>query len=136
VRTAAIVVGFLTMGMTGLLIGRTVSGIVFAYFSLSLAASMTGSRRMAAVAAAWRSFVAVMAMSVVLLVLPHPAWSALGWSSLLLHTAGRLVVSAVLYIGIHILLWRATGCPEGAERLIVKLVSRLLAKRSFGSGGI
>jgi peptidoglycan biosynthesis protein MviN/MurJ (putative lipid II flippase) len=136
VRTAAIVVGFLTMGITGLLIGRTISGIVFAIFSLSLAARITGSHPMAALAAAWRSFVAVLAMSVVLMVLPHPPWSTLGWSAMLLYTAGHAIAGAAIYLALHILLWRAAGCPAGAERLIVKQVSRLLARRSPGAGGI
>jgi PST family polysaccharide transporter len=111
VRTAAIVAGFWAMGLTGLLLGRTVSGIVFAFYSLSLAARLTGGSVWTPFAAAWRSFIAVAVMSAALLLTPQPLWSSLGFWALLGQVLTRVLLGGAAYCGVHYALWLFAGKP-------------------------
>jgi PST family polysaccharide transporter len=128
VRTAAIVVGFWMMGLTGLLLGRTVSGTIFAFFSLSLAARLTGGSVWAPFGAAWRSFLAVAAMAAALLLTPQPAWVALGFWALLAQVAAHVLLGGVIYCAVHYGAWLVAGRPDGAERLLGRQIVRLAGR--------
>jgi O-antigen/teichoic acid export membrane protein len=133
VRTAAIIVGFWAMGLTGLLLGRTVSGIVFAFFSLSLAARLTGGSVWEPFGAAWRSFLAVAAMAAALLLAPQPAWAALGFWALMAQAMVRIVAGGIIYCAVHYGAWLFAGRPNGAERLLGRQIGRLTGRLRWAS---
>ena len=83
-------------------------------------------------AATWRSGVAVFAMAATVLVIRN-AWPNGGGFIL---RVGELVTligaGAVVYLSVHLLLWRVSGRPEGPEHRILSLVLPRLRRTPLG----
>ena len=85
------------------------------------------SRRLASVL--WRPFVAVMAMSAVVLLIGHELGPASSFSGALARLVVEVAFGALTYVATVISLWLLSGRPEGAESWILGLLRERLARR-------
>lgn len=113
VRTGLMFAGFYMGGYPGIIYARMLSGSFFLIYGLTLAAHITGSRWFDPLAASWRSFASVAVMWCVLYALPA--------EDTLVALGSRILLGGALYIGTHLLLWKLSGLPEGAESKLLEL---------------
>jgi O-antigen/teichoic acid export membrane protein len=128
IRTGLLFAGFMAGGFIGLLVGRTLAGVIYISYNLALAATLTGGRFVDPLLAGARSLAALGVMVGGVLLLPTREFASLGISTLALDIAGRAALGALLYTGTHYALWRAAGRPEGAETRILAQLGRVRAR--------
>lgn len=132
VRTALMFGGFYLSGYYGIIYARMVSGTFFYIYGLMLAASITKSHWYDPIIASWRSFAAVAVMIGSLLLFPDQVsvWGIDPQSQGIMIAAlvAKVVVGALAYCGTHIILWKASGYPDGAERTLLRQIERVLSK--------
>jgi PST family polysaccharide transporter len=124
--TAVMTAGYFLGGFIGVVYGRTMSGLVSLVYSMALAASITQGSMFDPIKASWRSFTSVGAMWVVLMALPQTLPHHVGPLAIALLL--KVLAGAMIYLGMHLLLWRLCGMPEEAEFHLIRQISRLVVK--------
>jgi O-antigen/teichoic acid export membrane protein len=131
VRVALMFGGFYLGGYVGIIYSRVISGTFFLLYGLALAAAITGGHWYDPIVASWRSFAAVAVMYAGLAWLPFADAWRLGVAGLAAVLGAKILLGAVLYVGVHGALWWACGRPDGAERRLLQQAARLLRKMNF-----
>lgn len=134
VRGTLMFVGYHLGGFFGIIYARIASGTFFLIYELNLAAAITGGRSTDSVVAGWRSLLSVACMWPVLLLLPG-APGAIDYPRLVLLLGAKVALGAAIYVGVHALLWRLAGRPEGPESRLIHEATSVL-RRVVGSGRI
>jgi O-antigen/teichoic acid export membrane protein len=79
--------------------------------------------------AVWRSFIALSAMVLVVGILSAGFTDADNAQSLPIILASEIIAGALVYIGIHLWLWRLCGCPDGSERLVWNALAAKIGRK-------
>ncbi len=126
VRPTLFVIGALSGGLPGAVIGYVLSGVLLAVMDMSIGSRVVQSRSIAYLRAVWRSVVALLLMTLIVL-----AWNSLatwttGWNELDLaaRLLGAMLVGGITYGITHFLLWVGTGRPDGNETRLVQMLWR------------
>jgi PST family polysaccharide transporter len=109
----------------GIILGRAVAGIIYPTYNLAIGASLTGTRVLQPLLAAWRSFAAAASMAAVLWPFRHQDWAAMTWPTLAATVTGLAAFGALTYVSTHLLLWQVAGRPQGAETRILSLLAQI-----------
>ncbi|WEK44118.1 MAG: lipopolysaccharide biosynthesis protein [Candidatus Sphingomonas colombiensis] len=129
VKLAALWVGVMHFGLTGLLAGWTVSSLFYLFLTLQLVAGRFSIPLFSPFLLAWRSFTATGAM--IAAVLAFDATLALPAGSGFVNNLAMLVakgaIGGLTYAVTHALLWRASGRPPGFERFLIDFVAHTKA---------
>jgi hypothetical protein len=127
-RTGLVVGGWFLGGYMGIILGRAASGIIYPAYNLALGASLTGTRALQPLLAAWRSFAAAATMAAAILPFHGQDWGAMSWPTLAATLAGLVALGGSVYAATHLLLWLLSGRPAGAEQRILSLVAQVTRK--------
>jgi O-antigen/teichoic acid export membrane protein len=127
-RTGLVVGGWFLGGYMGIILGRAVAGIIYPAYNLALGASLTGTRVLQPLLAAWRSFAAAATMAAAILPFLGQDWGAMSWPTLAATLAGLVALGGGVYAAAHLLFWLAAGRPQGAESRILGIVSQALRR--------
>ncbi|MGC1304238.1 MAG: lipopolysaccharide biosynthesis protein [Caulobacteraceae bacterium] len=128
VRVTLLVIGFTLGGFMGVIYARVLSGTFYLLYGLGLAGRLTGTPYLSPVLRSWRSVVSGAAMAALLYALPQyhgPEGKAL---ALIAVVAGKAALGALVYLGVHTLLWWLARRPEGFESLVVKQAQKIGGK--------
>lgn len=129
IRSCLMVIGFYFGGYYGILYARLISGIWILLYELALAAHFTSSKTLDPLFASWRSIVSAISMWLFLSSLPiHYSNSSLPIVAAALLTS--IFLGAGVYLIVHFVLWRISGYPDGAERILIAQIARIKYKLS------
>jgi lipopolysaccharide exporter len=128
VRVSLMFAGFYMGGFIGVIYARMISGGFFLLYGLWLGAKFVGGRMFDPIIVSWRSMVSVVIMWLVIEVMKVPNHeihnlSAIQQVGIL---AIKVCVSASVYAGVHLVLWRIMGLPQGAESRLINQGKRML----------
>jgi O-antigen/teichoic acid export membrane protein len=136
IRVPLIIVGLLLGGFAGVVYARVLSGLIGIGFNMDIARRLTGLDFRAQLSAPSRSIGSVGVMAFVLFGLDFLMPPVLEPWPLALGIAGRIMIGALTYIGMHALLWRLVGCPSGVETDIIHFARKALRKMGNRREGI
>ena len=117
VRLPLIVIGMVSGGLIGLLIGRAIAGFVGAVFvDMALVSRLLGLNIIAQLRTNVRCFVATGVMIIACVLVDHNVAATTGTASLALKLAGMMTVGVLSYLSATWACWRIAGRPKGPER--------------------
>ena len=126
IRVSCIVVGILTYGLTGLLIGMLLASFVLLCINVSLVRLFIGVSAWRQCANVARSLAAGALMWGVVFWMARFVPTSGPWDARAASVATLVGVGAVVYGGTHLLLWRLNGCPNGVEQKLFAMASGFL----------
>lgn len=132
VRAGFMFVGYRLGGFRGIIWARAGSSILQLIYNLFLVQKLIGAPVLGPlVGGGWRSLISAAAMWSTIVMLPLPAAHSADDLHLILNLAAQVGTGAVVYVGLHTLLWVLSGSPQdGAEhRLLTQ--ARGLTSRFF-----
>ncbi len=118
-----ILVGLAQFGLVGAAIGRAGGMTLLALVTLGIGARLVQQSMLNLLMIPWRSYVACAVMAAVVLA-ADAAWTSVLPNAAVLPTLVGAATGAVVYSGTLILLWTASGRPEGFEKIILGRVVR------------
>lgn len=128
-RLPIIAVALLAYGITGLVLARLVTGLIYINLNLVMVKRILGLSVIRQILPCWRSIIsAAMMASVVLASLRSISFDndiVIG----VLFLIALIVIGALTYITTHLALWLLSGRPAGAESYILNLVCDFIRKR-------
>jgi len=127
-RSSLMVAGFLLGGFMGIVYARFITGIVNVFYSLFLVTRITGAPALGPLKASWRSLIAAAVMWAALTQLPFPDISHFSAPLMAGWLIVKIAIGAIIYIGLHLLLWHAAGRPEGTETRMLSQGNRVVVK--------
>ncbi|CAN7748914.1 lipopolysaccharide biosynthesis protein [Caballeronia sp. LjRoot31] len=128
VRVSLMFVGFYMGGFLGIIYARMISGGFFLLYGLWLGANLVNGRMFDPLIASWRSMVsvAIMWLAIEVMKTPNHELQNLSTFQQIGLLAIKICVGASLYVAVHLLLWRVTGLPQGAESRLINQGKRIL----------
>lgn len=128
-RLPVIITAIMVWGLTGLIYARVATGLTAAVMNMMLVRRFTGLRLRTQLSANLRSLaaVALMAAGVSAVSRVFHADPA-GLPGLVGQAVALAATGALLYIGTVLVLWRFAGCPQGPERELITLATKVMAK--------
>ncbi|MCW3476926.1 lipopolysaccharide biosynthesis protein [Limobrevibacterium gyesilva] len=115
VRVPAALYGGYVAGAIGAVYGMAVTAVIGAFFWLGASLTIIEVPAMALWRVVWRTCAACTVMVLVLLPLRRLWPVGQGYPLLALQLLVFTLLGAVVHVGVQLLLWRASGSPEGAE---------------------
>jgi len=126
VRTPAFIAATLAYGLKGAAATVAACGVLFIALNLTLYAQVSGDGAWRPVWRARRSFLASAAMAAA--VLAMRAAGVIEPLAPLFRIIAEIAAGVGVYVGVHALLWRLEGLPEGVERSMIDLGRPLLRR--------
>jgi len=126
VRVPMIFAGLYFYGLYGLLVARVASGVLESAVNMYMVNSLIGISPWEQLRVTWRSLLSGIGMTAVVVAVGWmlPASHEFGMSALSL--ASMVLSGAIVYCGLHLILWQVSGRPAlGLETEIVGYVRRL-----------
>jgi PST family polysaccharide transporter len=127
-RSSVMIAGFVLDGFMGIIYARFITGIGNFIFNSFLVSRLTGAGVLEPVTASWRSFIAAAGMWAVLTQLPYPDVLKLSILPLGAWLIAKIGIGAITYIGLHFLLWVASGRRDGVETRLLGQASRVMGR--------
>lgn len=126
-----VMVGAIEGGAVGVasalvLYALAVTVMIVGYTLRTLALSIT-----TLMAGVWRTFAAVAAMLLAVIAIEQWFGPGAGIAQALAKLIGLSIAGAMVYISIHLALWRISGSPEGPERDVLNMLPPLHASRAL-----
>jgi O-antigen/teichoic acid export membrane protein len=129
IRLPMMIAGVLAYGMIGLLVARSLAGLINLVLLLRLGAHAIADHWFRAVLAGWRSLVAGAAMVLAVVALQRFALTAADNEiGAIVNLAWSATLGAALYVGTHAALWWASGKPDGFESFALALAQKTLGR--------
>ena len=126
-RTPLLVIAAIMGGFSGAVLAVTAGEAIRTLMNLSLYRRLSGDRVLSLLWSLRRSFVAVALMSVVVSILANPVASVT--DVIVIQLITKTIVGAAVFYGVTIVLWRAAGMPDGAEKVALERVKAVLRPR-------
>jgi O-antigen/teichoic acid export membrane protein len=119
-------------GAAGAAAGTAFSNLTVMLFDAVLVIYLLDLRWTKFVSAVWRTIVAVLVMCLVVTWLKGVMTTSTTVKSLLANLLLSALVGAITYIVVHLLLWRLSGSPGGAESILVRFIRQALSRYTIG----
>lgn len=128
VQLPLMALGAWTIGLVGILAARIAATLFNIALGLQLASRFTGDPFWRTLSVAWRSFAATLVMALGVLALDAALPAANGLVAALMDLAAKVLVGAALFSTAHFTLWWRVGRPDGVERTMLDLLTRVLGR--------
>ena len=127
-RVVAAIAGGWLDGAMGAVFGMVATAIFGAVFWFAATLPLVGVGAGALCRSIWRSVVAGATMVLALLALARVWPLAQDAGGLAIQLLGFSALGAVTHVGVLLLLWRVSGCPDGAEAKAIAIAAQMLAR--------
>jgi O-antigen/teichoic acid export membrane protein len=131
IKVPLVILGALKYGFMGVVVARYISESISVLYSMHVVRSLVGLSIRRQLIGAWRSFLGVAAMAVVV----YLTSGVLSETGSLIELASGLVavalVAGVTYCASLWFLWNAAGCPAGLEGMVSSFISDLRTRIGF-----
>jgi len=128
VRAGFMFLGYRLGGFLGVVWARAGCSVLQLIYNLLLVQRLIGAPALGQLVAGWRSMISATAMWFAIIKLPLPPAHSADVLQLILNLAAQVAAGAVVYIGLHTLLWALCGSPEGAEQRLLGQARRLTSR--------
>lgn len=128
IRPAFLFAGLYYYGLWGALGGRAAAAAVMVCINIGLMRRVLDRPYARILTAGWRSWISAAAMIVAVLAVKN----SLPWPDTtfpIFALAGEMIVGAIVYISVHLALWRLAGRPDGFETMALDMTKRTLFRR-------
>lgn len=127
VRIPIILVGLLSYGLIGVLIGRVVTGLLAACVNMMLVREFINIPVLKQISANGRAISSVSVMAMVVVFVSGKLQSVSDVSTSILHLGLIVAAGGMAYVAANIILWFARGRPSGPETEAINIAKKLMA---------
>jgi PST family polysaccharide transporter len=120
-RLPIIAVALLAYGITGLVLARLMTGLIYINLNLVMVKHILGISVIRQILPCWRSIISVSIMATTVLALLRTMSFDGSFFVSILFLLSLIISGALTYISIHLTLWLLSGKPAGAESYILSV---------------
>ncbi len=128
IKLPLVVFGALKYGFVGVIIARYISESITAIYCMFIVRNLAGLPIHQQLLAPWRSVVSTAIMGIMIqgTVVLFPATNAI--ASVIMHLCFTVLTGCAIYCSVLWLLWNASGCPAGLERMISSSLAHIWSR--------
>ena len=126
IKVPLIVILAMQIQLKGILIGHTISSVIMLIVSFFLVKHLTGLRVLAQLQSLFRPAIAMVAICLFLLPASRLFTSTDTAVFTFLTLSWVCAAALIIFAAVNLLLWKIAGCPDGYERIGLKMVRKII----------